>query len=112
MPSYIEEDVNDVLEALNSDPSASLRTILDRFEIPRLTLKRRLLNLKTRSQSYKKEQLLSSVEELRLVIYVSRASKLGNPISLPWLLELAKEIRLNRALTPLVLLDLNSISRR
>jgi hypothetical protein len=109
MPSSTEEDVYDALRALDEDSKAYLRTI---SEIPQSTLKRQLLNWKTRSQSYEKEQLLNSAQESRLVDYVSRASKLGSPTSLPLLLELAKEIRLNRALTPSILPDLNLIFRR
>jgi hypothetical protein len=49
---YTKGDVSDALKALNDDSEASLRTISDRFEILRSTLKRRRLKQRTRSQLY------------------------------------------------------------
>jgi hypothetical protein len=112
MPSYTERDVNRALAELRDYPETPIRRLVDRFNIPRATLQNRLLKTKDTHSGYEKQQLLNSVEELRLVTYVSRAPKLGNPITLPILLELAKEIRLNRTLRPSITLDLNSISRR
>jgi hypothetical protein len=112
MPSYTERNVNKALAELRDNPETPIRQLADRFNIPRATLQNRLLKTKDTHSGHEKQQLLNSVEELRLVTYVSRASKLGNPITLSILFELAKEIRLNRTLRPSITLDLNSISRR
>jgi hypothetical protein len=112
MPSYTERDVYKVLAELRDNPETPIRRLADRFSISRATLQNRLLETKDTHSRYEKQRLLNSVEELRLVTYISRAFKLGNPITLSILLELAKEIRLNRTLRPSITLDLNSISRR
>jgi hypothetical protein len=49
-----------------------------------------------RIQSYKKQQILTSIEEEELAIWISNASKLGVPILLSLVKNLAKEIQLNR----------------
>jgi hypothetical protein len=111
MPSYTKRDVNKALAELRDHPETPIRRLADRFDIPRATLQNRLLKTKDTYSGHEKQQLLNSVKELRLDTYVSRASKLGNPITLPILLELAKEIRLSWTLRPSITPDLNSISR-
>jgi hypothetical protein len=49
-----------------------------------------------RIQSYKKQQILTSIEEEELAIWISNASKLGVPILLSLVKNLTKEIQLNR----------------
>jgi hypothetical protein len=49
-----------------------------------------------RIQSYEKQQILTSIEEEELAIWISNASKLGVPTLLPLVKNLAEEIQSNR----------------
>jgi hypothetical protein len=60
------------------------------------TLYYQLNQRKSWKSAYENQQLLTSTEESTLVKWVSWWSKAGFPISLPLMLELAKEIQLNQ----------------
>jgi hypothetical protein len=71
IPLYTEKDVQAALSELRDNPKNSLLQITDYFNILRTTLRNRLLKTHNTKIRYKKQQLLDSVEELRLVIYIS-----------------------------------------
>jgi hypothetical protein len=112
MPTYSNEALEQALEAIRADRDLSTTRAAKLFGVPKSTLQNRLKNGKTRAISHESQQLLTSIEEEQLVAYVSRASKLGSPITLPILLELATEIREKRRLTPSTSPPLPPISRR
>jgi len=111
MPSYIEEDIQSAIADYRRSDYASISRTLAIFNIPPSTLLDRLRKAKTRKQSYKKQQLLSTIEEEELVAWITNASKLGVLTPLPLIKNLAKEIRANQFVTRLDSLDL-PISRR
>jgi hypothetical protein len=71
MPLYTKRDVNKALAELRDHPKTPIRRLVDRFNILRATLQNRLLKTKDTYSRHEKHQLLNSVEELRLVTYVS-----------------------------------------
>jgi hypothetical protein len=96
MPSYTEEDVQTAIAALRNSEYSSISRCVTAFNIPRTTLLSRLQKIKTRIQSHEKQQILTSIEEEELAIWISNASKLGVPTLLPLVKILAKEIQSNR----------------
>jgi hypothetical protein len=52
--------------------------------------------VKSRNQSHEKQQLLSSIEENELAVWISNDSRLGVPTPLPLVENLAEEIRSER----------------
>jgi hypothetical protein len=96
MPSYTEEDVQTAIAALRNSEYSSISQCATAFNIPRTTLLSRLQKIKTRIQSHEKQQILTSIEEEELAIWISNASKLGVPTLLPLVKILAKEIQSNR----------------
>jgi hypothetical protein len=92
MPSYTEEDVQKAIAAYRFGEYPSISQTASKFSIPTLTLQNRLKKVKTRIQSYEKQQILSSIEEEELVIWISNASKLGVPTPLPLVKILVEEI--------------------
>ena len=96
MPSYTEEDAQNAIAAYRNGDYPSILRTLAIFNILRITLLRRLKKDTTRIQSYEKQQILSSIEEEELVIWISNASKLGVPTPLPLVKILAEEIQSNR----------------
>jgi hypothetical protein len=99
MPSYTEEDIQNVIAAYRRSDYASISRTSAIFKIPFSTLQYRLLGRRTRNQSHEKQQLLSTTEEEELVSWITNASKLGVPTPLPLVKDLAKEIRANRFAT-------------
>jgi hypothetical protein len=96
MPSYTEEDVQNAIAAYRNGDYPSISKIASIFSIPTSTLQDRLKKAKTRIQSHEKQQILSSIEEEELVIWISNASKLGVPTPLPLVKILTEEIQSNR----------------
>jgi hypothetical protein len=96
MPSYTEEDVQNAIAALRNSEYPSISRCAATFNIPRTTLLSRLQKVKTRIQSHEKQQILTSIEEEELAIWISNASKLGVPTPLPLVKILAEEIQSNR----------------
>jgi transcriptional antiterminator len=68
MTSYTEEDVQNAIAALRNSEYPSISQYATTFNIPRKTLSNRLRKIKTRIQSYKKQQILTSIEEEELAI--------------------------------------------
>jgi hypothetical protein len=96
MTSYTEEDVQNAIAALRNSEYSSISRCATAFNIPRKTLSNRLRKIKTRIQSHEKQQILTSIEEEELAIWISNASKLGVPTPLPLVKNLAEEIQSNR----------------
>jgi hypothetical protein len=96
MPSYTEEDVQNAIAAYRFGEYPSISQTASKFSIPTSTLQDRLKKAKTRIQSHENQQILSSIEEEELVIWISNASKLGVPTPLPLVKILAEEIQSNR----------------
>jgi hypothetical protein len=96
MPSYTEEDVQNAIAALRNSEYPSISHCVATFNIPRTTLLLRLQKVKTRIQSHEKQQILTSIEEEELAIWISNASKLGVPTLLSLVKILTKEIQSNR----------------
>jgi hypothetical protein len=98
MPSYTKEDLTVAITSYRRSDYDSIRSCSKAFEIPYnvTTLQTHLNQQKSLSESHENQQLLTSTEESTLVNWVSRLSKNGIPIFLPFTLELAEEIRLNR----------------
>jgi hypothetical protein len=96
MPSYIEEDVQNAIAAYNRGDYASISRTAAVFSIPPSTLKDRLRKVKSRNQSHEKQQLLSSIEENELAVWISNDFKLGVPTPLLLVKNLAEEIRSER----------------
>jgi hypothetical protein len=92
MPSYTEEDVQNAIAAYRFGEYPSISQIASRFSIPTSTLQNRLKKVKIRIQSHEKQQILTSIEEEELAIWISNASKLGVPTLLPLVKVLAEEI--------------------
>jgi hypothetical protein len=92
MTSYTEEDVQNAIAALRNSEYPSISQCATTFNIPRTTLLSRLQKIKTRIQSHEKQQILTSIEEEELAIWISNASKLGVPTLLPLVKNLAEEI--------------------
>jgi hypothetical protein len=95
MTSYTKEDVQNAIAVLRNTEYPSISRCVAIFNIPRKTLSDCLQKVKTRIQSYEKQQILTSIEEEELAIWISNASKLGVPIPLPLIKILIKEIQLN-----------------
>jgi hypothetical protein len=68
MPSYTEEDVQNAIAALRNTEYPSISRYAATFNIPRKTLLDRLQKVKTRIQSYEKQQILTSIKEEELAI--------------------------------------------
>jgi hypothetical protein len=96
IPSYTEEDVQNAIAAYRFSEYPSISQIASEFSIPTLTLQNRLKKVKTRIQSHENQQILSSIKEEELAIWIRNASKLGVPTLLPLVKILAKEIQSNR----------------
>jgi phage-related holin len=94
--SYIKEDVQNAIAALRNSEYPLISRCATAFNIPRKTLSNRLQKIKTRIQSYEKQQILTFIEEEELAIWINNASKLGVPTPLPLVKILAKEIQSNR----------------
>jgi hypothetical protein len=96
MPSYTKEDIQNAIAALRDTEYPSISRCAAAFNIPRITLLSCLQKVKTRIQSYEKQQILTSTKEEELAIWISNASKLGVPTLLPLVKILAEEIQSNR----------------
>jgi hypothetical protein len=96
MTSYTEENVQNAIAALRNSEYPSISQCATAFDIPRKTLSNCLRKIKTRIQSHEKQQILISIEEEELAIWISNASKLGVPTLLSLVKSLAKEIQSNR----------------
>jgi hypothetical protein len=96
MPSYIKEDIQNAIAALRDTEYPLISRYAAAFNIPRTTLLSRLQKVKTRIQSYEKQQILTSTKEEELAIWISNASKLGVPTLLPLVKILTEEIQSNR----------------
>jgi hypothetical protein len=96
MPSYTKEDVQNAIATLRNSEYPLISYYVATFNIPRTTLLSRLQKVKTWIQSYEKQQILTSIEEEELAIWISNASKLRVPMPLPLVKILIKEIQSNR----------------
>jgi hypothetical protein len=92
MTSYTKEDVQNAIAASRNSEYPLISRCATAFNIPRKTLSNRLRKIKTRIQSHEKQQILTSIEEEELAIWISNASKLGVPTPLPLVKNLAEEI--------------------
>jgi hypothetical protein len=82
MPSYTEEDVTNVLNALVNGEYKSIRQAALVFQIPESTLRYRLQKPKSRKESHVSQQTLTPIEESTLENWIYCAAKLGALITL------------------------------
>jgi hypothetical protein len=72
MTSYTEEDVQNAIAALRNSEYSSISQYATTFNILRKTLSNRLRKIKTRIQSHENQQILTSIEEEELAIWISK----------------------------------------
>jgi hypothetical protein len=93
MPRYTEEDVQDALYAWAHEQYTSISKCAAYFGIPRTTLQNRVSGTRTRIEVQEAHQHLNPSKETTLTQWILHADRLGNPIGLRLLLDLATEIR-------------------
>jgi hypothetical protein len=96
MPTYFEEDLTTALAAYRNGEYTSIQECAYAFNILASTLSDRLLTRTSRSKLHKSQKILLTAKEKTLLKAITRLSKLGCPITLPLIRDLAKEIRLSR----------------
>jgi hypothetical protein len=97
MPSYIEEDVTNALNALVNGEYKSIHRAALVFQIPSSTLHNRRRKPKSRKESYVSQQILTPIEESTLENWIYRAAKLGAPVTRQFVKILASEIQSERS---------------
>ena len=112
MPSYTKEDLENALADLRNNVYSSIRVCSNTTQIPRSTLSARLRDRKSRVESHESQKSLSNNEEDILVDYIKHLAKLGNPITLPRVKEIAFEIRSRRAEFATSDLPINPLGKR
>jgi hypothetical protein len=96
MPTYSKEDLTTALAAYRNGEYTSIRKCAYAFNIPVITLLKRLSTRTSRSQSHESQKILSTAEEKTLLKVITRLSKSGCPTTLSLTRDLAEEIRLSR----------------
>jgi hypothetical protein len=97
MPSYTEEDVTNVSNALVNGKIKSIRRAALVYQIPFSTLRYQLQNRKTKFESHVSQQLLTPIEESTLENWIYCATKLETLITLQLVKILASEIQLEQS---------------
>jgi hypothetical protein len=96
MPPYSGDTLIRALIAYRNSEYPSIRKCAYAFNIPVITLSKRLSTQTSRSKSHESQQILSTAEEEAFIKSITRLSKSGCPITLPLIRDLAEEIRLSR----------------
>ena len=92
MPSYTEEDVTNVSNALANGEIKSIRWATLLYQIPFSTLRYWPQNRKTKLESHYSQQLVTPIQESALENWIYRTAKLGTLITLQLVKILASEI--------------------
>jgi hypothetical protein len=93
MPSYTEEDVTNVFNALVNSKVKSIREAALVFQIPYTTLQNQYQNQKSSVKGHVSQQRLTPIEESTLENWIYYAAKLGALITLQLVKILASEIQ-------------------
>jgi hypothetical protein len=95
MPTYSEEDLTTAITAYRNGEYTLIRKCAYVFNIPYSTFSNWLTRATTRSRSHESQKILSTAEEKTLLKVITRLSKLGYPITLSLIRDLAEEIQLS-----------------
>jgi hypothetical protein len=93
MPSYIEEDVTNALNALVNGEYKSIHRAVLVLQIPYSTLRNQVQKPKSRKESHVSQQILTLIEESTLENWIYRTVKLGAPVTRQLVKILASEIQ-------------------
>jgi hypothetical protein len=93
MPSYTKDTLTTALTAYRNSEYTSIRKCAYAFNILHSTLIDQLSTRTSCSKSHESQKILSTTKEEALINSITRLSKLGVPITLSLIRELAEEIR-------------------